>query len=96
MDTLKEVLAEEGYSSEQTLIKDVTLLFALSKIEQYQSECDYYQRKYEMSIKEFDSKIHKSKGKENFENEEDFEDWEFSSHALDWWKKRVSALKKHA
>ena len=96
MSAIKDVLIEEGYLSEQKLLKEVTLLMAYSRIEQYQAECEYFQDKYKMSLKKFDDQLHKSGNKEDFQKEEDFEDWEFSSHALDYWKQKMDDIKRNA
>ena len=93
MNSMKEILLEEGYTSEETLVRDVSLLFAMSKSEQYRSECEFFQKKYRMSIDDFDKMLHKKRGIELIEKEEDFEDWEFAVNALKWWEDKVRELK---
>ena len=93
MRVLKDILRKEGYNSSDELIQDWSLITALSKIEQYKAECESFERKYGMKLKEFKSFLHKKKGKEDFEKEEDIENWEFSLNALRWWKERAKELK---
>ena len=93
MNSLKEILFEEGYTSEDTLVRDISLLLALSKAEQYRSECEFFKKKYEMSLDNFEKKLHKQKGMEVIEKEEDLEDWEFAVNALRWWEEKVRELK---
>jgi hypothetical protein len=50
MDSLNEVLLREGYGSPHALIKDWVLIVALSKVEQYRAECDFFQKKYGMTM----------------------------------------------
>ena len=93
MKAFKEILLKEGYSSPDELIKDWSLITALSKIEQYKGECKFFEKKYGMNLEEFENFLHKEKGKEDFEKEEDIEDWEFSLNALRWGGEKVKELK---
>ena len=92
MNVVQEILIEEGYSSSKDLVRDISLLFALQKIEQYRSEGEFFEKKYSMTLKKFDKVLHKEKGMEDFEKEEDLADWGFATHALEWWQKKVKEL----
>jgi len=92
MEVLKEILLKEGFSSPNELVRDWSLITALSKIEQYQAECECFQKKYGMTLGEFEAFLRREKGKEDFEKEEDVADWEFSLKALEWWKEKVKDL----
>ncbi len=96
MTALTEVLFEEGYDSSEELIRDWTLMMALSRLEQYQAECEFFERKYNMTLEEFEHLAHEQKGQEDFEQEEDIEDWEFSAQALNWWQAKVEELHRAA
>jgi len=92
MEVLKEILLKEGFGSPNELLRDWSMITALSKVEQYQAECEYFQKKYGMTLGEFEAFLHGEKGKEDFEKEEDIADWEFSLKALEWWKEKVKDL----
>lgn len=92
MKVSEEILTKEGYTSSEDVLRDVSLLLALSKIEQYRAECELLQKKYGMSVAEFETSVHKEKGEEDFEKEADLEDWEFSWNALRWWEQKVKEL----
>ena len=92
MSILEEVLLKEGYGSKEEKIRDWALDVALSKLEKYKAESDFFEKKYGMNLKEFESFLHKEKGSEDFEKEEDIEDWEFSFKALKWWEKKIKEL----
>jgi len=96
MDSLNEVLLREGYSSPHALIKDWALIVALSKVEQYRADCDFFQKKYNMSMEEFESSLHRETGSEDFEKEDDINDWEFSLEAQKWWEKKIRELQDAA
>ena len=91
-DGFAELLRREGYSSQSELMQDWALLLALSRLEQYRAECEYLERKYGMQPDEFEKLIHGEKGREDFEQEEDLEDWEFCLNALKWWKAKIKEL----
>ena len=92
MDGLNEVLLKEGYGSPDALLKDWALIIALSKVEQYRAECDFFKKKYGMAADEFESNLHTERGSEDFEKENDLDDWEFSSGALKWWENKIKEL----
>ena len=88
-----EILIKEGYLTQEAFIKDSALIIALSKIEQYQAECDFFNHKHNMEVKEFEQHLHQEKGMEDFKKEEDLEDWEFTLSALKWWKEKANELR---
>ncbi|NJN99398.1 MAG: hypothetical protein HC875_37530 [Anaerolineales bacterium] len=92
MTVLSEVLLEEGYHSTDELARDWALMVALARLEQYQAECEFFEKKYNLPWEQFDRLVHREKGHEDFEQEEDIEDWEFSANALKWWQAKVEEL----
>lgn len=92
METVKEVLSKEGYGSSDEFARDGVRVLALSRLEQYKSEMEYYEKKYEMAFKEFESSLHAHKEGEDFDKEADLEDWEFALNALKWWEGKLKEL----
>jgi len=92
MNSLNEVLLREGYDSPHALMKDWALIVALSKVEQYRADCDFFQKKHGMTMEAFESHLHRETGSEDFEKEDDINDWEFSLEALKWWEKKIKEL----
>ncbi|OQY45299.1 MAG: hypothetical protein B6242_10815 [Anaerolineaceae bacterium 4572_78] len=88
---ITEILQETGYHDSNAFLADWSLMIALSKISQYQSECDFFFTKYRMPFGDFEKMIRKQ-NEENFDHEADLEDWEFAWHALAWWEKRIRGL----
>jgi hypothetical protein len=88
-----EILFKEGYTSSESFIRDSALIIALSKIDQYKAECDSYMGKYGLEMEKFKAVLHKDKGTENFEKEEDLEDWEFAVQAVRWWQEKADELR---
>jgi hypothetical protein len=89
----QEVLLREGYVSSENFINNFALIIAVSKIDQYQAECDLFREKYGMNAEELEGDLRKVKGAEDFEKEEDLEDWGFALDALKWWQKKADELK---
>ena len=96
MAVLTELLLEEGYNSTDELVRDWALMIALSRLEQYRAECEFFEKKHNTSFEQFERVAHQKKGHEDFEQEEDIEDWEFSANALRWWQAKVEELRNAA
>lgn len=93
MKVKERILAEKGYASEKDLLKDLYLLEALAKVEQYQAECEFFEKKYGMDLKMFEQQLHKKRGIEDFGKEDNLNDWEFAHNALNWWKRKLKELR---
>lgn len=92
VQTVREILRQEGYSSAEAFTQDAAYLMALAKVEQYRAECELYERKYGMELDSFRSE-RKVKGEEHFQEEDDLDDWMFADAALRWWEARSRELK---
>jgi len=92
MEAPEEVLFSEGYDSSKAFITDWALLISLSRVEQYKAECDLFQKKYGMNLEEFEFCLHREKGHEDFEKEEDLADWQFSLQTMKWWQEKVKEI----
>jgi hypothetical protein len=91
-DAVSEIMVREGYTSMDMLARDWAYMVALSNIEKFRAECEYFQNKYGMDFTAFDRHIHGQKGHEDFVKEEDFEDWEFAQNARRWWEEKLDEL----
>ena len=94
MQAFEEVLYSEGYDSTKAVVRDWALLVSLSRVEQYRAECDFFQKKYGMSMEEFEFRLHQEKGYEDFAKEDDMADWQFSLQALKWWAEKAKNPKE--
>ena len=94
-ERVREILSKEGYGSADEFARDGVLVLALSRLEQYRAEIEYFEKKYGMTFKEFESSVHVHKGREDFAKEADIEDWEVALNALIWWEVKAKEL-KHA
>ncbi|MBU0988895.1 MAG: hypothetical protein KJ823_01780 [Proteobacteria bacterium] len=94
MKAIEEVQFSERYDTPKAFIKDLALMLPLSRVEQYRAECEFFQKKYAMSMEEFESRLHEEKGYEDFEKEDDLADWQFSLETLRWWEEKERNLQK--
>ncbi len=44
-------------------------------------------------MEELKAVLHKDKGSEDFEKEENLEDWEFAVQAVRWWQEKADELR---
>ncbi len=82
------ILEKSGDVNKEELVKEISLLIALSKRDKYQLECKKFQQKYQMSFENFEKLLHSQKNQENYGKENDLDDWEFAISSRKWWKKR--------
>jgi hypothetical protein len=94
MEAFEEVLFSDGYESSKLLIRDWALLACLARIEEYRAECELFQKRHGMSMREFESCLHEEKGHEDFKKEDKLANWQFSSNALKWWEEKARNLQK--
>jgi len=94
--TATEVLLNAGYHSTDELLQGWALMVALSKLDQYRGECEFFAAKYQQSFDEFARRVHDQTGLEEFEEEDDLEDWTFALHALNWWQDKAEELRSAA
>jgi hypothetical protein len=94
MEPFEEVLFSDGYESSKVLIRDWALLACLARIEEYRAECEFFQKKHGMSMRESESCLHEEKGHEDFKKEDDLADWQFSLETLEWWEEKARNMQK--
>jgi len=90
---INEILFEDGYLSSDDVLKDWSVMIALSRIDQFRAEKESFENKHKKSFDSYEKNLHAVKGKEDFEKENDLEDWEFAGKALIWWEEKLQALR---
>ncbi len=88
---LHKVLKDINLSEGEALI-DFSLLTALSKLSEFEDECNIFRERYGMSFKDFEKGVLKAK-KENFQEWDDYMEWKFVNIGREHWSKRVKELK---
>ena len=91
--TATEILLNAGYHSTDELLQGWALMVALSKLDQYRAECEFFAGKYQQSLGEFAQRVREQTGHEEFGEEDDLDDWNFALQALHWWKDKVEELR---
>ena len=89
---VQDILAQEGYSSSEDFARDMSICIALARKEQYKAECEFFERKYGMSLGQLEQILHTLRNVEDFNKEEDLEDWGFASAALRWWEGKLGDM----
>jgi hypothetical protein len=68
-------------------------MIALAKIDQLRAEKESFENKYRKSLDVYERDIHAVREKEDFEQEDDLNDWEFACKAVIWWEDKLQALR---
>ena len=91
--TIAKVLAEGGFESQEQAMRDLSLTIALTKVSRYERENETFKRKYNQSFIEFSQNVGENVEKEEFEEEDDLNDWEFAWRSLNLWQERAEMLR---
>jgi hypothetical protein len=64
-----------------------------NKLQKYELENKFFEKKYSCSFIEFKNKITAMKDKENFIWEDDLMDWEFAIENFELWQRTITEIK---
>jgi hypothetical protein len=90
---INEILFEDGYLSPDDVLRDCSIMIALTKIDQFRAEKESFENKYKKSFDSYENDFRAIKGNEDFEKENDLEDWEFACKALIWWEDKMQVFR---
>lgn len=91
---IEKVLNELGFASTDAALNEFTLLSAASQLAQYEEECARFERKYAMSLRQFEQSLGRQRRQESFAAEEDLMAWRFAHEAAEFWRPRVAGLRR--
>ncbi len=89
------IINQLGFKDIKSFVKSQALLMMMAKIDKYESEDKFFERKYRMSFEDFRHKMEETKEKEDFEEEDDYLDWRFAKEVLEGLRRQKQAL-EHA
>ena len=82
-----------GYGNILDLAIDQAKLLILSKIEQYNNEIKFFERKYKSDFTAFRKKLNLQK-KEDFAKEDEANEWEYAIESFKMYSKKLKELEK--
>ncbi|MBN1905393.1 MAG: hypothetical protein JW927_09870 [Deltaproteobacteria bacterium] len=91
--TSEAIITQLGYKDIKSFIKNQALMIILAKLDKYESENSFFEKKYLMTFDEFQKKIQAQEKRENFEEEDDYLDWRFVREALESLGKKKQDMK---
>lgn len=89
-----EVLSSFHYGSLEEAGREMIWMQAESKVNEYRSEVERFEAKYDVSFDEVQRKTDATKGEEDFEKEDDLMAWRFARENLRYWSEKVRELKE--
>jgi hypothetical protein len=75
------------------ILNSYALNLISNKVQKYELENKYFEKKYLCSFHEFKNKIEGMKDDENFVWEDDLMDWEFAVENFELWQKTIKEIK---
>lgn len=95
VETSEGIITQLGFKDIKAFIKNQALIMMLAKLDKYESENNFFERKYRMSFEDFQRKIEELKDDEDFEEDNDYLDWRFAKEAINGLRKQKQEL-EHA
>ncbi len=71
------------------ILRNYALNLIHSKIQKYEAESAFYEKKHGCKLEKFRVRVEDLKEQENFEWEDDLKDWEFASINLKYWQEKL-------
>jgi hypothetical protein len=91
--TSEAIITQLGFKDIKSFIKNQALMIILAKLDKYESENSFFEKKYLMTFEEFQKNIQAQTKTENFEEEDDYLDWRFTREALESLGKKKEDMK---
>ena len=88
------LLHQLGFSSPSAALSEITLLTAANQLAQFREECARFQKKYKISLDQFERRLEKQRGQECLEAEDDLMAWRFAYDGVRYWTPRVEELRR--
>jgi hypothetical protein len=82
----------EMHISPVDLLRKYALTYIHGRIQKYEAENSFFERKYESVFDSFKRKVTSIENEEDFEWDDDLMDWEFAVSNLDLWRKRAQEI----
>jgi hypothetical protein len=82
IETSETIINQLGFKDIKSFVKHQASLLILAKIDKYESENTFFERKYRMSFDDFQKALKGAAGNEVFEQEDDYLDWRFARESL--------------
>ncbi|MEW6665742.1 MAG: hypothetical protein AB1512_11050 [Thermodesulfobacteriota bacterium] len=92
IETSESIIAKLGFKDIRSFVKQQASLLILAKIDKYESENTFFERKYKTSFEEFQERRKGKEGKEVYEEEDDYLDWRFARESLNHLREQKQEL----
>ncbi len=91
--SISDILDKTG-QTESAVLREHLILTGLARLSRYEAECAVFEKKYRESLESFKNRINQKREEENFAQEDDLMDWEYSDAALKWWRSQLEDLRR--
>lgn len=91
--SISEVLDKTG-RTESMVLREHLILTGFAKLSRYEAECALFEKKYGESLESFRELVNRRRQEEDFAQEDDLMDWEYTDAALKWWRAQLEELRR--
>ena len=95
LETSEGIINQLGFKDIKSFVKNQALMMMLAKLDKYESEYKFFERKYRMTFEDFQKQVRELKGNENFDEDDDYLDWRFVKETLEDLREKKQEL-EHA
>jgi len=92
IDISEDIMSQLGFKNLKSFVKSHVILMMMGKIEKYETENRYFEKKYSLKFHEFREKMEDSENIEDFLKEDDYLDWRFAIENIKSLKKQKMEL----
>jgi hypothetical protein len=75
-----------------SLLKNYALSHIHGRIQKYEAENMFYERKYKSTFEAFKREVESTENEEDFDRDDDLMDWEFAVTNLSYWREKAREL----
>lgn len=94
-EVIRSVALDAGMKDEMDFLRQSAYWTVLGKVAKYRAEIRFFESKYNCTFEEFENRLHSQNEEEDFEAEDDYLDWKYTTELYQKWQMRKEVL-KHA
>ena len=93
-ETIRAVALDAGTKDEIDFLRQSAYWVILGKLAKYEAEMRQFESKYACTFEEFENRLHSQDDTEDFEAEDDYLDWRYTTELYHLWVARKEILER--
>lgn len=89
-----QIISGLNYDTVEEAGIEMLFLQARSKLSEYKSQIEEFEKKYNMPFELFQKKIQQMVNEEDFDEEDDLMEWQYAYENKQYWQKKIKELER--